>query len=107
MPHIRATQEKLALRYGLTRQTALMLALLVHLPSVSPTTLANRMGTVDMKVLVSRLRARMRDADGAVVIRTARSFGYYLDATTRERLTHAGQAQILPGGAGAHPPVCG
>lgn len=86
MPHVKATQEALALRYGLSRQTAMMFALLVCLPAVSATIVASRMGTVDTRVVVSRLRARLRAADEEVTINHIRTFGYYLDKVTRERL---------------------
>lgn len=92
MHDIVLTQEQLARRYGLSRQTAMMLAMLVCLPSVSPTMIASRLGHVDARAVVARLRARLRLADEAVVIHNTRTFGYYLDPTAQERFRDASKS---------------
>lgn len=92
-------QERLAFRYGLSRQGAMMLALLVCLPQVNQTTVAARMGRVDVKVVVSKLRSRMRAADYAVIIHNARSFGYYIDNAAKEHLNARDAQDLLAEGA--------
>lgn len=76
----------LARQYKLSRQTAIMLALLVKSPHVSSTMMMNKFGDIDHKALVSRLRARLRNADEDIVVRNIYHLGYYLDENVRIKL---------------------
>lgn len=80
--------EALARQYKLSRQTALMLTLLVLFPQVTSTTMKRKFGGdgTDHKVLVARLRAKLRKTDETFVVRNIPTMCYYLDADVRSRL---------------------
>lgn len=79
-------EANLARQYKLSRQTAMMLALLVVSPQVTSTMMLNKFGGTDHKVLVARLRAKLRKADQGIVVRNIYHLGYYLDDDVRARL---------------------
>lgn len=83
---INDAQQRLQKQYSLSRQTALMLALLVLNPQVSSTTIRARFGGTNQYNLMSRLRTRLQRADAEVTINTLGGFGYYMNAETRNKL---------------------
>lgn len=81
------TQAKLAARYRLSRQTAHFMALLVYFPTVTQKTVDERIGSVDSRNIVRRLRTRLRKSDeDALIITTLHGFGYCFHDVIRRRL---------------------
>lgn len=78
--------EALARQFKLSRQTAMMLTLLVVSPQVTTTMLNRNFGGTDHKVLVARLRAKLRKTDDDIVVRNIPTMCYYLDDDVRTRL---------------------
>lgn len=78
--------EALARQFKLSRQTAIMLTLLVVCPQVTSTMMKKNFGGTDHKVLVARLRAKLKKADQDFVVRNIPTMCYYLDADVRTRL---------------------
>lgn len=79
--------EALARQFKLSRQTAIMLTLLVVSPQVTPTMMMkNKIGGADHRVLVARLRAKLKKADQDFVVRNIPTMCYYLDIDVRTRL---------------------
>lgn len=78
-----------AARYGLTRQTAKMLALLVIFPTVSQETLNIHFNATKPRNVVARLRARMKDHEDLSVGRVTAimGLGYTMVPELRERLS--------------------
>ena len=93
---ITMAQERLAIQYKLSRQVAMMLALLVSYPTVTTTTIKHKIGSVDEKNLVSRLRRKLKQVDDTVFVRTAYGFGYYIDEQTRRRIAIAADLDYWP-----------
>lgn len=83
---IEDTQARMIRQYHLTRQMALLMALLVCTPHVTHQALHVRFGGIDHKNLVSRLRWRLRQIDDQVLVHNAHGFGYYLTDDVRTRL---------------------
>lgn len=80
--------EVLARQFKLSRQTAMMLTLLVVSPQVTATTMKRHFGGdgTDHKVLVARLRQKLKKADEEIVVRNIPTMCYYLDTDVRSRL---------------------
>lgn len=86
-------EANLARQFKLSRQTAMMLALLVASPQVTSTMMRSKFGGTDQKVLVARLRAKLRETD--VVVRNIPTMCYYLDDDVRARLQVIGGLERL------------
>lgn len=83
---IEHVQERFAREYHLSRQEALMMALLVKYPTVTPDTIRRQIGQIDHGNLISRLRKKLNANDDKVLVNTVTGFGFCLDGPTRERL---------------------
>lgn len=99
--NIQNVQERLARDYHLSRQEALMMALLVKYPTVTLDTIRREVGRIDCNNLISRLRKKLNANDEKVTVHTVTGFGYCFDGETRSHLAGVDLGVPRPAQTGA------